>query len=71
VNPSVLAGGIWEALVTTACGLIVGIMALVAYNYLVTRISRVVNEMEQSATEFIDLLQEPVTTAADDDALFR
>jgi biopolymer transport protein ExbB len=71
VNPSVLAGGIWEALVTTACGLVVGIMALIAYNYLLTRISRVINEMEQSATEFIDLLQEPVASAADEDSLFR
>lgn len=60
VNPSVLAGGIWEALITTAVGLAVGIVALLFYNYLVTRISRLVNDMERSATNFIDLLQEPV-----------
>ena len=59
VNPSVLASGIWEALVTTAAGLAVGIIALFAYNFLLNRISRSVNEMERVATEFIDLLQTP------------
>lgn len=60
VDPSVLAGGIWEALVTTAGGLLVGILALLAYNFLLTRIRRLTNDMERSATDFIDLLQEPV-----------
>jgi biopolymer transport protein ExbB len=60
VNPSVLAGGIWEALLTTAFGLIVGILALFGHNVLLTRINRLVNDMERSATDFIDLLQEPV-----------
>lgn len=59
VNPSVLAGGIWEALLTTAAGLFVGILALAGYNFLLERINRLVNDMEQSATHFIDLLQEP------------
>ena len=59
VNPSVLASGIWEALVTTAAGLAVGIVALFAYNFLLNRISRSVNEMESVATDFIDLLQTP------------
>lgn len=59
VNPSVLAGGIWEALLTTAAGLFVGILALAGYNFLMERINRLVNDMEQSATHFIDLLQEP------------
>lgn len=61
VNPSVLAGGIWEALVTTATGLLVGILALFAYNFLIGRIRRLTNDMERSATDFIDLLQEPVS----------
>lgn len=60
VNPSVLAGGIWEALVTTAFGLVVGIIAFFGYNFLLTRIARVINAMEATATEFLDLLQEPV-----------
>ena len=59
VNPSVLAGGIWEALITTAAGLVVGIMAYFFYNYLLNRINRLVNDLERSATDFIDLLQEP------------
>ncbi len=59
VNPSVLAGGIWEALITTVAGLSVGIIAYVFYNLLNGRINRVVNDMERSATDFIDLLQEP------------
>jgi biopolymer transport protein ExbB len=59
VNPSVLAGGIWEALLTTAAGLVVGIMAIFFYNYLLSRIKRLVNDLERSATAFIDLLQEP------------
>ncbi len=59
VNPSVLAGGIWEALLTTAAGLVVGILALFFYNLLLSRINRLVNDLERSATEFIDLLQEP------------
>jgi biopolymer transport protein ExbB len=61
VNPSVLAGGIWEALITTAAGLLVGIIASLAYNYLLDRIKRLTNDMERSATDFIDLLQEPVS----------
>jgi len=60
VNPSQLAGGIWEALITTAAGLMVGILALFAYNFLLERIRRLTNDMERSATDFIDLLQEPV-----------
>ena len=61
VNPSVLAGGIWEALITTAAGLLIGILAQLAYNFLLGRIRRITNDMERSATDFIDLLQEPVS----------
>ena len=64
VNPSVLAGGIWEALLTTAAGLVVGILAIFFYNFLLTRIGRRVNDMERSATEFIDLLQQPAPPSA-------
>lgn len=63
VNPSVLAGGIWEALISTAAGLIVGILAFFFYNYLLTRINRLVNDMERTATDFIDLLQTPAPTS--------
>ncbi len=69
-NPSALAGGIWEALVTTAFGLAVGILALLAYNYLIGRIRRMVSDMERSATAFIDLLQEPVSARRREEAAY-
>ncbi len=53
------AGGIYTALVTTVAGLIVGIAALFAYNYLVARINKVMNLMEAKTMEFMDLLNEP------------
>jgi len=56
VNATVLAGGIWEALITTAAGLIVGIPALLAYNYLVTKVQRMVFELELSSTNLLELL---------------
>ena len=59
VNPSLLAGGIWEALVTTAAGLAVGLVALFAYNLLVGRIGRLVNGLERVSSDFIDFLQTP------------
>lgn len=59
VNPSVLAGGIWEALITTAAGLIVGIIAYGFYNFLIGKINRMVFELENASADFIDLLQAP------------
>ena len=59
VNPSVLAGGIWEALITTASGLAVGIIAYGFYNYLLGRMNRMIFDLEDSSTEFIELLQKP------------
>lgn len=59
VNPSVLAGGIWEALITTATGLIVGIIAFGFYNYLLGKISRMIFELENASADFVDLLQAP------------
>jgi len=59
VSPKLLSSGIYTAMITTVAGLIVGIIAYLAYNYLVTRVSKVVHKMEFSSIEFIDLLQEP------------
>ena len=56
---SVIAGGIYVKMFTSATGLIVGIFAYVAYNILNNMIDRVVNNMETSTFSFIDLLQEP------------
>jgi biopolymer transport protein ExbB len=61
VNPALLAGGIWEALVTTAAGLAVGILALFLYNLLLSRIGRTVNGLEQATSDFIDVLQTPAS----------
>ena len=54
-----LAGGIYEALVTTVAGLIIGIFAYVAYNQLTAMVEKIVHRMEASSVEFIDLLQDP------------
>lgn len=59
VSPKLLADGIYTAMITTVAGLVVGIIAYLGYNYLVTRVSKVVHKMEYSSIEFIDLLQEP------------
>jgi biopolymer transport protein ExbB len=59
VTPDVLAGGIYQALITTAFGLVIGIFAFVGYNLLVAKVNNVVFQMERSTLEFMDLLQEP------------
>ena len=59
VSPKMLSAGIYEAMITTAAGLLVGIMAYLMYNYLVTQVQKVVHNMEYSSIDFIDLLQEP------------
>ena len=59
VDISLLSSGIYEALVTTVGGLIVGIVALFCYNYLVAQVGIVVNNLESSTMEFMDLLNEP------------
>lgn len=59
VSPKLLSSGIYEAMVTTAAGLFVGILAYLGYNYLVTRVQKLVHKMEYSAIDFVDLLQEP------------
>ncbi len=59
VNPSALAGGIWEALITTAAGLIVGLIAFGFYNLLLGKINRSIFELENASADFIDLLQSP------------
>lgn len=58
VNPGDLAGGIWEALLTTVFGLCVAIPTFVAYNYLVSRVDGFVLDMERSATDLLNILGE-------------
>lgn len=59
IDISLLSTGIYEAMVTTVGGLIVGIICYFLYNLLVTRINKVVFELEVRANEFMDLLHEP------------
>jgi biopolymer transport protein ExbB len=58
VSPKLLSSGIYAAMITTVGGLMVGIIAYLAYNYLVSRVQKVVHKMEYTSIDFIDLLQE-------------
>ncbi len=66
-SPSDLAGGIWEALLTTAFGLIVGIVALAFYNYFVSRVNKLVIDMEMISNDVVDVLEEAGKVDAVDD----
>ncbi|MFB6317736.1 MotA/TolQ/ExbB proton channel family protein [Saccharicrinis sp. FJH54] len=59
IDVGLLSNGIYTAMVTTVAGLIVGIIAYFAYNFLVARVDKVVHKMESSTMEFLDLLNEP------------
>ncbi len=56
---STIAGGIYTKMVTSATGLIIGLLAYVGYNYLNAQVDKNVNKMEAASAEFIDVLQEP------------
>lgn len=56
ISPSLVAGGIKVALITTVAGLIVAMVLQVFYNYLVSKIDSIVNQMEDASISFIDLL---------------
>ncbi|MBN1793877.1 MAG: MotA/TolQ/ExbB proton channel family protein [Candidatus Omnitrophica bacterium] len=58
VSPGELAGGIWEALLTTIAGLAVAIPTFVAYNFLVSKVNNFIFEVERSATELINILEQ-------------
>ncbi len=58
INIKLLSGGIYEAMITTVAGLIVGIIAMFAYNYLVSRVDSVVNDMEAKTMTFMDMLND-------------
>jgi biopolymer transport protein ExbB len=61
IDISLLSNGIYVAMITTVGGLVVGIIAYFAYNYLIASVSRIVYKLEASTTEFMDLLNEPVS----------
>jgi len=61
IDIALLSGGIYQAMITTVAGLIVGIMGYICYNILVARVEKVVFILEARATEFMDLLHEPAS----------
>ncbi len=61
IDVGLLSNGIYTAMVTTVAGLIVGIAAYFGYNILVAKVEKVVFTMEANTTEFLDLLNEPVS----------
>jgi biopolymer transport protein ExbB len=54
-----IAGGIYVKMITSATGLIIGLIAYVAFNYLNTQVDKTANRMEAASSEFLDMLQEP------------
>src|SRR5580765_5085813 len=54
-----IAGGIYTKMITSATGLIIGLLAYVGYNFLNTQVDKTANKMEMASAEFIDVLQEP------------
>jgi biopolymer transport protein ExbB len=54
-----IAGGIYTKMITSATGLIIGLIAYVGHNFLSTQIDKTANKMEMASAEFIDILQEP------------
>ena len=61
INVALLSNGIYTAMVTTVAGLIVGIIAYFEYNILVAKVEKIVNHLEARTSEFMDLLNEPVS----------
>ncbi len=54
-----IAGGIYVKMITSASGLIIGLIAYIGYNFLSTQIDKTANKMESASADFIDMLQEP------------
>ena len=60
IDIKLLADGLYTAMTTTVAGLLVGIVAYIAFNHLVSRTNKVVYNMEANSVEFLDLLNEPI-----------
>jgi biopolymer transport protein ExbB len=61
IDIALLSTGIYQAMITTVAGLIVGIIAYICYNVLVSRVEKLVFKLEARATEFMDVLNEPAS----------
>lgn len=68
ISPKLLSGGIYEAMVTTAAGLVVGIIAHLGYNYLLARIQKTTHQIEQAANQFIAIMRDRPGVAQHDEA---
>ncbi len=68
IDIALLSGGIYEAMITTVGGLIVGILAYFAYNYLTARVSDVVNAMNGTTVEFLDIISEKSAAGVNSEA---
>ena len=60
VEPSAVAGGISEALITTASGLVVGIIIQFCYNFFANKIDRIIADMQEHTAAFVDILAEMI-----------
>ncbi|MFN4893327.1 MAG: MotA/TolQ/ExbB proton channel family protein [Bacteroidota bacterium] len=58
-TPASIAGGIYTKLITSIAGLLIGLAAYLAYNYLNTQIDKAANRIESATSDFLDILQEP------------
>jgi biopolymer transport protein ExbB len=58
-TPNTIADGIYIKMITSATGLIIGILTYMGYSYLHAQIKKVENKMDAASAEFIDILQEP------------
>ena len=67
IDITLLSSGIYTAMITTVGGLIVGIIAYFGYNWLTSKVSNVVFQMESSTIEFMDLLEEPAGAAKEEE----
>ncbi len=54
-----MANGIYTKMITSATGLIIGLLAYIAHSFLVAQVDKTANKMEASSAEFVDILQEP------------
>lgn len=58
-HASLMAGGVWKALIATALGLAVAIPCYIGYNYLVSRVNQIVLDMERASNEIVNLVLDP------------
>lgn len=61
ISIGLIAGGLYEKMITSAAGLVVGILAFVAHHLLVNRVDKLVSSIEESSVQFLDILSEPAS----------